>query len=790
MLLKSPIVRYAVLGVGFVALYLGLSRPDVIFLSHLGFTAWYPATGLALGLMLGVSPWFGIAVCIADSLSGLLTYHQPILSYGTTLAAIGGSACYAIAAYLLRGPIHIDLALLRRRDVVRYVLVTMSAAVVATPIGVLSLVADGSIHWDQFWPSALSWFFGDAVALLGIAPFLLIHIFPGVRAWVSASNPPSARLVESKSVLSNVADVAEALSQIAALLAVLWIMFGSVFGAKQLFYLSYVPIIWMAMRQGIQRAVTGLLLFNFGIVAALQLYPPVPGTLSKIGLLMLVVSAVGLIVGSAVTERHRMATDLQEQSTYLNSLIENNPLAIAILKQDGRVELANNAFEKLFLYDQAELQTEDLDVLLAPVDESSQSAQLSQQVFAGEALQVTVRRRRKDGQLLDLEMHAVPLAINGQVRRAFTIYKDVSEQLKAAETERKHAASLSHLVNELQLRTQQMTLLSEMGDMLECCHSHDEASTVVSDYVQKLFPEALSGTLYLFRSSRNALEAAARWGDASSSAKQFVADECWGLRRSQPHWSEPSSGKIACSHLKPASSIDRLCVPMVGQEHTLGVLHLDFSRDSEKDAAFSREEIREAQQQLATTLAGQVAFSLASLRLRETLRDQSIRDSLTGLFNRRFMEESLARELQRAARKNVPLSLLFLDLDKFKHFNDSFGHEAGDVVLRSVADLFVRFFRSDDVCCRYGGEEFAILLPESAPEYAAVRANALRAEIKRLSLQYKNQTLGTVSVSIGVSAFPEDGSTAEELLKVADRCLYQSKAAGRDTVTVASHQNA
>jgi diguanylate cyclase (GGDEF)-like protein len=181
---------------------------------------------------------------------------------------------------------------------------------------------------------------------------------------------------------------------------------------------------------------------------------------------------------------------------------------------------------------------------------------------------------------------------------------------------------------------------------------------------------------------------------------------------------------------------------------------------------------------------------LASLQLRDTLREQSSRDPLTRLFNRRFLEEALARELRLSGRNHLPVSVLFLDLDHFKKFNDTFGHAAGDVVLQSLADLFLRFFRTTDVCCRYGGEEFAIILPESSSKDAVIRAEVLRAEVKSLRLQYKKETLGPLTVSIGVAAYPEHGSTAEELLKIADQCLYESKARGRDVVTVAALKNA
>jgi diguanylate cyclase (GGDEF)-like protein len=221
----------------------------------------------------------------------------------------------------------------------------------------------------------------------------------------------------------------------------------------------------------------------------------------------------------------------------------------------------------------------------------------------------------------------------------------------------------------------------------------------------------------------------------------------------------------------------------------LGVLHLEFASAATITAEPGSDSMEVVVQRLATTVAGQIALSLASLRLRETLRDQSIRDPLTGLFNRRFMEESLEREMQRAVRKNHPVSVLFIDLDHFKRFNDTFGHDAGDFVLRTVADLFRRLFRVDDVICRYGGEEFGIILPESSLENAVIRANAVREAAKRMEMRYKNHSLGTVTLSVGVATFPEHGETSEELLKAADQCLYTSKAGGRDQVTAAPRRS-
>jgi len=227
---------------------------------------------------------------------------------------------------------------------------------------------------------------------------------------------------------------------------------------------------------------------------------------------------------------------------------------------------------------------------------------------------------------------------------------------------------------------------------------------------------------------------------------------------------------------------------MVARGDTLGILHVQYDRSASAGGTEAFETLQQSQKRLAMAVAGQVGLSLGSLRMWETLRDQSIRDPLTGLFNRRFLQESLEREWQRAKRKNLPLSVVILDLDRFKRFNDVFGHDAGDAILRSMAELFRKHYRREDVVCRYGGEEFAIILPESSARDAAKRSEELRLAAKKLQVLHKGKPLDAVTLSIGVAAYPEHASTVEELLRIADACLYKSKSAGRNRVTTASSQ--
>jgi signal transduction histidine kinase/CheY-like chemotaxis protein len=306
---KRVIVRHALVSFAFVLFFLLLNHPEVIVLSRLGSAAWYPATGLALALLLGISPRYGLLMCFCDAFAGTLIYQQPLMSFSGTLGAVGCTAFYVAAAYVLRGSLRIDLGLRERRDVVRYVAVTTTAALGATAIGVACMAADHAILWTDYWRSASIWFLGDEIGLLGVAPFLLIHVLPWVSRQLSPERVDSPRGKNLRKAIKNGA-LMEATAQASTLIAVLWVMFGSTFGYFQLFYLTFIPIIWIAMRHGIKRVVTGLLALNFGIVVAMHFYPPsyAPTT---VALLMFVVSAAGLIVGSAVSERFRIAGQFQ-----------------------------------------------------------------------------------------------------------------------------------------------------------------------------------------------------------------------------------------------------------------------------------------------------------------------------------------------------------------------------------------------------------------------------------------------------------------------------------------------
>src|SRR6202453_1670079 len=484
--------KHAVIAVISLGLYVLLNRSDVIVETQLGYTVWYPPAGLGLAVILGIDPWYALLILFGDALSSAVIYHQPLVSWGTLVGSPGLAAIYAGAAIVLRGPLRIDLRLDHRRDVTRYVLVTSITAALATDLGVGCLLADHSIEWNGAVSAALIWFGGDVIAFVGVAPFLLIHVLPPIRRWlgIEAANSLKPASKPRKSPGVQLRNVGEAIGQAASIVLVLWIMFAKPFASTQLFYLSFIPMIWVAMRNGVKRAVGAILVFNFGVVMALHVYNPDLTVFPKLVMLMFSVSCTGLILGSAVSERQRIAKELEDQTVNLNSLIENTPLGVVVLDPLGRVKLCNDAFENMFLFPREEITGRRLtDLIFVPGEDSDAEArQVRERLAAGQRLHYTSRRIRKDGQLVDVDIHTVPLEVYGEPNGCFAIYRDIFEQIQTQRQAKQHAESLARLVDELRLRATEMSLLNEMGDLLQCCATAEDAYLVVSGSVPKLLP--------------------------------------------------------------------------------------------------------------------------------------------------------------------------------------------------------------------------------------------------------------------------------------------------------------
>jgi diguanylate cyclase (GGDEF)-like protein len=288
----------------------------------------------------------------------------------------------------------------------------------------------------------------------------------------------------------------------------------------------------------------------------------------------------------------------------------------------------------------------------------------------------------------------------------------------------------------------------------------------------------------VLRASGNLLETMATWGPTAPRQRVFGPGECWAFRRGRPHLVEERDSPLRCAHLVPEDGAVSICVPMMAQGDNLGILQFNFSSVDDQDPA-EENRLESTRARLAVALAEHIGLALANLRLREALRNQSIVDPLTGLFNRRYLEQTLERECRRAVRADRPLSVIMLDVDHFKRFNDAWGHEGGDSVLKELAGLLRRTFRGEDVSCRYGGEEFVVVLADASLAVGQERAEQLRRQVGELSVRLRGEAMGAITVSLGLAALPEHGVTPDALLAAADSALYEAKRAGRDRVMCA-----
>ncbi|NJN68062.1 MAG: sensor domain-containing diguanylate cyclase [Chloroflexaceae bacterium] len=339
-------------------------------------------------------------------------------------------------------------------------------------------------------------------------------------------------------------------------------------------------------------------------------------------------------------------------------------------------------------------------------------------------------------------------------------------------------AALKRRVAELEglLHRQQQHImrLNTMGNFLQSCQSLDDVYANVGPLLAELFSEQ-AGVLYVFRSDTT-LEAVARWGKVLLSSSEMFLPDCYALRHQKIHLTEDPKHDLCCNHLD-LLSLPSLCIPLVSRDATLGVLSFHYA-PHQTDPAHGWWE------QLAVMVARQIATVLTNLRLRDQLQQQAIRDALTGLYNRRYLSETMQRELRRASRYRQPIGIIMLDIDHFKRFNELYGHDGGDTLLSAVGTLLRTSIREEDIACRYGGEEFILLLPGATLEATRVRAELVRQSIKHLRIEHKGKPLGTVTASLGIAIFPDHGATSETLLKAVDEALYGAKNQGRNRVAM------
>jgi diguanylate cyclase (GGDEF)-like protein len=321
-------------------------------------------------------------------------------------------------------------------------------------------------------------------------------------------------------------------------------------------------------------------------------------------------------------------------------------------------------------------------------------------------------------------------------------------------------------------------LLARMTQRLQGCESVDDLFAVVRLFAPMIAPD-LAGRLYILDSRVLLMTCAAQWHAPQGSDASFGPDDCWALRRGQVH--SPGSGltDIPCKHVAPAAAQATICVPLTAQGETIGLLVLENRTAAHEPDASTAIYIE--------LMSETIGLALANLNLRAALHAKALFDPLTGLRNRHDLDDTIRRLVVGADTSGAPLACLMIDIDRFKRLNDQFGHDAGDLVIRAVAEVFAGVVRDDDLAFRYGGEEFLMLMPGLDEQQALERAERIRERIGTLELVHETHALGRVTVSMGLAIYPHHGSP-QSIVSTADAALLRAKEAGRDRIVVASRR--
>jgi diguanylate cyclase (GGDEF)-like protein/PAS domain S-box-containing protein len=481
----------------------------------------------------------------------------------------------------------------------------------------------------------------------------------------------------------------------------------------------------------------------------------------------------GILAGTVHSAQERSPDSVRASEVRYRRLFETAKDGILILEADtGKITDANPFLELLLGYSRAELVGRALWEI-GPFKDVAASQKAFRELQRNEYIRYEdLPLETRDHERRNVEFVSNLYLVDG-VRVIQCNIRDVTSRKLAEEITRHDTEELVNRVMELRRRDSDMQVLNRMTDLLQTCSTQDEVYKVVELMADELFP-GLDGCLAILREGER-LETVARWGAEPPVETAFTLEDCWAMRRGQPHEVVDRQGSLLCRHFVRRPETSYLCVPLTVQGETLGVLCLIGVSSATAEGPAN-------QTSLAVTVGEDIKLSLFNLRLREKLREQATRDPLTGLYNRRYLEESLERELHRTTREGVPLCVAMLDLDYLKQFNDTFGHEAGDRILRELGRLFRDKLRKSDISCRFGGEEFVLVLPGSTLADARQRVEEIRLLVKGLQVRHDDQILGRLTVSGGVATSPEHGSTAEQLLHVADEALYLAKQAGRDRV--------
>jgi len=447
----------------------------------------------------------------------------------------------------------------------------------------------------------------------------------------------------------------------------------------------------------------------------------------------------------------------------LGKAVESMPLGLTITDLKGKILYTNPADARMHGYTVDELIGQDLGILAPPELRNPMTIeQLRDLMNLRESVNM-----RKDGSIFPVRLLANVLKDTGGVPVAVvTMCEDISEYKRSAEKLRRH--------------TRELRLLNHLSDSLQECEQEEQTYSVVADVCRQLFPEE-SGCLCILKPGAAHMDVVAFWGQGPEQSRDKDSSDA-------PELCGPDDGgkeySFLCPHHIYTPHHECLSLPIAASGEVMGLISLCFQQPVVRHAAHLPSSTPKAQQAILARIGRYYALTLTNLRLREQLRIEAMHDSLTGLYNRRYMKDSLERETHRARRYNGHIGIIMIDIDHFKQFNDLHGHRVGDLVLRELGRFFKDNVRGEDIACRYGGEEFMLILPNANVEATRLRAEELRLGVKSLEVFHKGERF-KISISAGVAVLPEHGSNIRDVVERSDLALYQAKSKGRDQVSVA-----
>lgn len=460
------------------------------------------------------------------------------------------------------------------------------------------------------------------------------------------------------------------------------------------------------------------------------------------------------------------------------SVVDMLPDAMVLVAEDGQVVAVNQQAERMFGASRTDIVGKSVDLLVPRASRAAHRHNRARYWAWPEVRPMGMARElsgeRSDGECFPVEISLSPVTLQDG-RFALAAVRDVSAARRAWEDLHEAHAILSAQLTELERRNRGLLGINQLFEMLQAVLSEPEVHQIVAENGPRIFP-SLSGRMWLYETGSD-LTVAASWGDPSEAGALARPEDCWAIRLGRVCGLRYPENAPRCPHV--TAQTDYLCIPLVALDQSIGVLHL------EPHSPEGPTVIDDLDEALATTLMNNVALSISSVRLRQALEFQAVRDPLSGLFNRRYMEEVLARELQRSARHARPLSFLLLDIDHFKEFNEKHGHDAADALIRELARLLERSFRAEDIPCRYGGDEMVVIMPDTPLSGALKKAEALREGVAKMRAHFLGTLLPPVTVQVGVSSYPEQGNDAVALFRTADHALLQAKIASRAAGTLA-----